>query len=712
MNRNRTALLLALMMVFVPALGSPTEELLQDTLKSILVSFFVLTATLLFLWERRSGALKTPVSVHGVLLFPLLLMVYALGSMAWSHTYLAAVESCRWFILALTVFLGINSFTRDRVTTLAWGIHIGAVIASLWTALQFWGDFAFFSQGPNPASTFVNRNFFAEYLVCTLPFSVLLLTRQRDKTTVFLLAFSLAFNLVAQSMAATRSAMTAWILLLPPLCISLWIFRSQIASTGWQWPHRLGLATMMIAAVLLLGSIPTNNAKLIAETGRGNALSRIHNRATSLAAPTEYTAGSFATRLIMWKTTTRMIADNPIAGVGAGAWEVITPLYQDSGSNLETDFYAHNEFLQLVAEYGFVGWLAMAGLFVYLLWSARHTWRDRSEPGLREALPRSMALCSLLMLFWVSNAGFPWHMATTGALFAICLALLGASDIRLGCCPGILNRQMRWSQSLQWSMFALTILLSAAAVVIAQQAIECESKLIRAVKIALSINRSGIAQDKRWDDAKAEMLLLVREGIDINPHYRKVTPIVADALAGWGDWKNATWIWQSVLKSRPYVFALMANVARGHMQAGNYTDAQEMLARARTVRPDDREIQSLQVMLWSRTGKETEAAAMAKNIVRNGTADPDAVRTAYYLGMRTRDPELAILALQLRIQNWPAEATQGWVMLGDIYMTPEARDEGKAIESYRNAVKTAPANLKASILKHVPLKYRAAVNAP
>ena len=43
------------------------------------------------------------------------------------------------------------------------------------------------------------------------------------------------------------------------------------------------------------------------------------------------------------------------AGLGAGAWENRIPLYQADGAQLETDYYVHNEFLQLVAEYGLVG---------------------------------------------------------------------------------------------------------------------------------------------------------------------------------------------------------------------------------------------------------------------------------------------------------------------------------------------------------------------
>ena len=64
------------MMLLVPTLGVPSELMLQDTLKS-------------------------------------------------------AVEAVRWFVLALAVWLGLNTLTRDNLPTLAWGIHGGALVASV-----------------------------------------------------------------------------------------------------------------------------------------------------------------------------------------------------------------------------------------------------------------------------------------------------------------------------------------------------------------------------------------------------------------------------------------------------------------------------------------------------------------------------------------------------------------------------------------------------
>ncbi|MFM2050115.1 MAG: hypothetical protein RL682_606, partial [Pseudomonadota bacterium] len=378
------------MMLLVPALGVPNEELLQDTLKSILVCFFALGTALVFFWHART--FNKSVSLHAVIALPLLLTTYSLASMNWSHAYLAGVEAIRWFIFTLIVFLGANTFTHNRLTHLSWGIHLGAVIASLWAALQFWFDFSFFAQGPNPASTFVNRNFFGEFLVCTLPFSVLLLTRMRDKVTVFFLTFSVAFNVVALMQTGTRSALIGSVILLAILPACLYRGKQQIYSGAWRLSQGLGLVLVFCSTLVLLGSIPTNNPSLLRESPDRTAIDRAIGRVASIAKQTEYTEGSFSVRAVMWIATAKMIQAYPIAGVGAGAWEVHIPIYQPPESQLETDYYAHNEFLQLVAEYGLIGGAFLVLLLGYLVWAACETWFNRTKNGQEETLLRALTL--------------------------------------------------------------------------------------------------------------------------------------------------------------------------------------------------------------------------------------------------------------------------------------------------------------------------------
>lgn len=644
----RTVVLLAVMAALVPAVGSPGPELLQDSLKSMGVAFFALGAALHFvLTHRRSDA---PLRWHPVLWGPLALMAWALGSMAWSHTYLGGVEAIRWALFALLVWLGLQAFTRERLFILAWGVHAGAVLASLWAALQFWLDWRFFSQGPPPASTFINRNFFAEYTVCALPFSVWLLARSRGPREITALSASLGLVVVALFMTGTRSALVALgALLLVAGPLALWRCRQpsgrghRLGADGWR-PGSLALAAGVVGLVIAtLGNLPTGNVRIAQEARGLTPIARALNRGQSIG-PADPSLGL---RQAMWRSTWAMVLDHPLAGVGAGAWEVHVPRYQPPGSQLETDYYAHNEFLQLLAEYGVVG----AGvLLAGLAWLLRAAWRtlaDRSAAMDAWAPQRWVALSSLLALAIVSLAGFAWRMAATGALFALALALLAASQAT-PVAPGRRRAAVR--------ALAVTALVAAfgLATFISVQAVRCESRLVRATELALEISAAGHGGDEGWRAARQEVVRLAREGIAINSHYRKITPQVADELAAWGQWADATWIWESVLQSRPHIVAILTNAARGHAALGEEAIAWERLAQARAVQPDAVSVRSLEVVLLARSGQVALARERARSALEAGLVDPDLVRLGLALGRQAGDAALVELAWRRTPAPWRA----------------------------------------------------------
>ena len=566
-------------------------------------------------------------------------------------------------------------------------------------------DFRLFPQGPHPASTFVNRNFFAEFAVCTLPFSALLLARARHSAQVALIAASTGLVIVSVLMTGTRSALIAlWLQLAVVLPFIAWYCRGQFAFTGWSRGTRAIALGVLVGTVLGLGLIPTGDAK-IAEEGRGlNALERGFRRTGSIS-PDDPSLG---VRMVMWKATARIIRERPVTGVGAGAWESEIPLYQAEGAQLETDYYVHNEFLQLLAEYGLAGWLFLLALGAYLLQAAWRTLRGRDADAQAEAPGRAVVLCSLLALMIVSNVGFPWRMASTGALFALCLGALGASDARLGLSRWWAFARLRWAPRVSHAMAALTIGCIALAAFITQQAAESEQKIVRATKIALTISASGDPNNPKWATAKADMLRLIREGIALNPHYRKITPMVADELARWGDWKNATWIWESVLSSRPHIVAIMANVARGYASMGDPAEALEYLERAKKVQPHAPAVRSLEVILLSRSGQEARALDLARQAIDQKVYDYDLLNAAFWLASRAHDAPLAHKAMQLRIVGWPATQAQGYLMLGDLY-AKDAKDADKAASFYRQAIAQTPEGQRAEVLQHVPPELRARV---
>jgi len=722
---NWTVAIFALMMFLAPALGVPDELMVQDTLKSIVVSVLALSALWIFFWGERSRS--TPLRWHGVVWLPLALMAYALGSMVWSHVFLGGVEAIRWFVFSVIVWLGLNSFSRERFSTLALGIHAGALVASLWTALQFWADFKGFPQGPNPSSTFANRNFFAEFLVCTLPFSVWVLLRVRTQAIIVLMSFTTGFNLVALMMTGTRSALIAlavFAVLLPVMAV---LYRRRLAGvpgavnafgSPWTRAQRAIAAGVLITTVIGLGSLGTGNTALIEENrveARGlTPLERSFARALSMTDKREYTERSFSLRWVMWSATGRMIADNPIAGVGAGAWQVQIPRYQTSGSELETDYYAHNEVLQLLAEYGLVGWGFLLALLSYLSVAAWKTFRAASPEAIAEAPLRALTLTSLLLFLIISNAGFPWRLAPTGALFAVCLGILAASDARLGWTHWH-KRTQRYllASPLPWSPRRSKVLLGASTACLAlclyisQQAAEAENKIVIAVKLALNISASKQADSPRWNDRKILMFKLLREGIAINPHYRKLTPMVADEVASWGDWTNAIWIWESVITSRPYVVAILSNIARGYLQNGQFDKAFEFLERCKRLQPNAPSVRSLEIIMLSRTGHLPQALALARRSLNEGVYDLDLVNAAYTIGLAEKEWDLALKSLALRSQTWPVTAVDGWVKTGLLFteeQNPE-RDEVKALAAFQRAYDLALVKDKDAVKGDVPAAY-------
>lgn len=661
------AAILALMLFLAPAIGVPHNEVIQETLKSALVSVMVPLAALAFFWSRRHAA--GTLAWQPVTALPLLLAACALGGAALGGGYFALAEAARWLLVALLVWVGAHAFTRGQLPRLALGIHAGAATAAFWAALQFWFNLDLFAQGPNPASTFGNRNFFAEFAVVTLPFGALLLARARRTPHIAVLAVSWGLVIIGIMMTGTRSALLAMLLqLLLLLPWAAWALRGQLSWPGWSTGQRALAAGLLLATVGLLGVAPTQNNR-IAEEGRGTTpVQRAFKRITTVSAEDV----SVNLRLALWNDTVRMIAANPWTGVGPGNWEREAPRYRSAGTQIEIDYYVHNEFLQLVAEYGVAGWLFLLGL---LAWLARAAWATLRRAVPAEDLPwRAAALSSLAALLIVSNTGFPWHMAVTGALLAVNLAILSGSR------PAA--RAVRTLRpAFATALAGLMAVCAAGTAYWSGRAMAGESRIMKAANLAAGITAAGGPTSPALEASRQEVLRLIREGIEINPRYRRVTPTVGDEFARWGDWKNATWIWESVTVSHPYVVVILTNVARGYVRANDLAKASEFLERARRVQPAAPVVRALDVIIPAQAGQDAKALAAARAAMDAGVLDYDMFNAAYQAGVRTGDTAIAIRALTLRLRTWPGErAAEGRAQLEALQaqVPPAQRSAGAA----------------------------------
>ena len=691
---------LAVMLALVPIAGMPSELVLQDTLKSAIVSTGTLAGLWVWWWAQRKQDYLT-IQWHGILLLPLALMAHALGSMVWSHTYLAGVEAARWAVLGLLMWLVVQAAHPDHWMRLVWGIHWGAVGASAWTAAQFWGNLEWFPQAAAPASTFANRNFFAEYAVCALPFSVLALGQTSKPAWRQPMALLVAFQVVALMATGTRSALLALLCITPALLLVLWRYRSQLAWGQWSKRSLVAVLIVGVIGVLALGSLHSQHPESLGQ----NALNRSWMRAASMAEKTVYAEGSFSYRSMMWKGTARMLMGEPWLGVGAGAWEVYIPLFQGPSADEEPDYYAHNEYLQLLAEYGLpVGGGVLAVLLAYLLVAARNTWRlPLSTP---DAPLRAIALTSLLALLVVSLAGFPWRLAGTGALLAICLGLLACTDRRLVLPDSLGGGTRHLAFGAHTLMGAGLVGASLLTLSIAVQAMRAETLIMRSIYALNQAERRKTSDPSVSEHWHTQGVALLQSGLAINSDYRKLISIPAEQLASLGDWRTTAAVLESIAHSRPHIANVWSNLVRAHAELGQAEPALAAWRELERLQPNTPRTRAMELVALSRTGHEEEAVNKLAAYLDQGVVEPDLVLLAYSLGQRKRQWALVEQGLTLRANTWPDTAADSYFRLGKVFADAGKGFEDRALAAFQRGLQAVPQGEVSNYRRQVPSPYR------
>jgi len=209
-------------------------------------------------------------------------------------------------------------------------------IAALEAALGLFQSYLPGSEG-FARGTYVNRNHFAGFLEMCLPFAVLypvaILKRIRSRDE----------SLVAPALKACGLLLMAALIFLAILqSLSRMGFLASLASlfvigclASRRWLPVAALAALTLAGVVLLPS--------------GALIQRFAGLASTGAI-------SSGMRVDMWRDTLGLIKAFPLFGCGLGAYESTFPKYQTVAPMYTIDF-AHNDYLQYLAELGALGFL-------------------------------------------------------------------------------------------------------------------------------------------------------------------------------------------------------------------------------------------------------------------------------------------------------------------------------------------------------------------
>lgn len=235
------------------------------------------------------------------------------------------------------------AFTQSFVLPLAIGLSLIGGLSALFGLLQML-DFLPHGWWDPPqfmASTFVNHNHFAAYLELLLPVGLALwLTAPVAPAIRFLIALSAVLMMIAFMMGCSRGAWLSFVL-------------AGIGVLGWS-RLRAGRLRWISWRSVFAGAVSVAAAGFL--LSRPPALARM---ATYLNVTDDLSAQM---RLDMWEGSWNLIQQHLFLGHGLQSFIFTFPLFRPAGLNQLID-YAHNEYLQLVAELG------LAGLVLVVLWS-------------------------------------------------------------------------------------------------------------------------------------------------------------------------------------------------------------------------------------------------------------------------------------------------------------------------------------------------------
>ncbi|PLK50052.1 O-antigen ligase [Uliginosibacterium sp. TH139] len=329
------------------------------------------------------------------------------------------------------VLLLVNS--ERRVMWLA-GTILGAGVLQALVAIALFASraehiylFMPYQQGSRAMGTFANFDHLAGYMQLCIAAGVgVMLARMggsgtapnRRQRLVAVLKFMLSGKMLVR-------------LMLVIMVIALVLTRSRMGNVAF------------FSSLLLVGGLGMlNNPRLrksafwlvlslivvdVVIVGQWVGLDRVVQRLQNTAVETEHARGeeTLAQRAETPIQALGMVMERPVAGFGAGSFYTVFPRFKSADKEGFWQ-YAHNDYVQIAAETGFVGLGLLAAAVLLTIGRIARLWNEReSRLNRGMAFGVAMAICCLLIHSWVDfNLQVPANALTFSALLALVWVLV------------------------------------------------------------------------------------------------------------------------------------------------------------------------------------------------------------------------------------------------------------------------------------------------
>jgi O-antigen ligase/tetratricopeptide (TPR) repeat protein len=420
---SRIIILSVVMMIFIAPMqiGDISFYGIPRYLKTGLGALIILIAVFTWLYQ---GYQKHELSIaHSKLYFPMaLFLLWSLISFFWSfNLHLATIAWIQYLTYVLLFFIVLNSFTSKAsinalLYTLISSLFVVSIIGLVqqyFSEIDFVRDFYF--QFASPSATFANKNLASHFVVMTIPLSFLMFVVTKSKRLSFVYSLVTFFALWYVIMITARQAYVAVFVELLVLVLFLFFDYVKNNNTFLKSIQHIKIKIItfvfLIFSLFIVGNFSSDGFNL----SKGNKLEKV--------AKISLEGGS--ARIPAWKNTIEMIKDHPIAGVGIGQWQEYYPLYYDASApdvifgDKTRLTKAHNEYLEMFANVGLIGFLPLLWVFISVFKSTWNNLKGNDDRGRVLAISLGMVGFTVVAFF-----SFPiWAYVSAFILF-IFIALL------------------------------------------------------------------------------------------------------------------------------------------------------------------------------------------------------------------------------------------------------------------------------------------------
>jgi len=335
-------------------------------------------------WGLREAALGSLIAVSLASCFG---SVYLRGSLAEVQRVLD-YALCYWLVTALAADPG-------RRTILIGGLLLGGALTGA-QGVQQWldtlartGSASWRVFGP-----FFNPNAFANYLLVVAPLALVAAAARRGPERLAL-RFAVVLILVALFLTGSKGGLASFAIGCAVLVLAA-IDPARPGARRLRW-LLIGAGAALFAAALLA---PPIRVRLAAAFG-----SQSH---------------SAMFRVFTWQGTWHMALARPVLGFGAGTFELAYPRFAIAGP---TDL-AHETYLQLAAETGFIG---LAALLAVIVTQGRALGRLLRAADPTQRLVVAAALAGLVAFCLHNLVDYGWHASGVGLALWALLGIGGAA---------------------------------------------------------------------------------------------------------------------------------------------------------------------------------------------------------------------------------------------------------------------------------------------